>query len=310
MPTPTDALLSAGVNADTDPAYRRARNMGLLGQIMNLEPTIGAGRALMADASETREMEQRAAEREAARQQREAERAESAAWREQTQADLNAQRAESNAIARMAAGDRDLARDATAQAREDAAAARAEARRDQQRAQLAGRLQQENLPGVLKAAERFDQTMKRYPAGTDIPGIGAGENFIPTMFQGPEAQLVRSDLSGIANQLLRAQSGAAVTDPEFRRFLEGLATGRGVSEEVFRKRWPQVQSEINAMRDSLYAGYDPEVVQEYRQQYEGYSQRGAISDRQNAARPPGQSPGAPNAPTHQFNPQTGKVEAL
>lgn len=143
-----------------------------------------------------------------------------------------------------------------------------EARREGRTSQLAQRMQQSGLPGLEASMRTAEAYLADYPEGTDIPGIGGVSNVLPNVLQSDEANLVRSAVQGVSNQLLKLRSGAAVTDPEMRRFLTEVAMGYGVSEEVFRKRWPEVMNIIRAEKANLFSGFDPETVDAYMQRFE------------------------------------------
>jgi len=134
---------------------------------------------------------------------------------------------------------------------------------------IVGRMAKDNLPGLLGAAQAANASFGQYKGRKDIPGIGKveGSSLIPDFFRTDEATMNRSDLAGLANQVLKLRSGAAVTDPEMKRFLTELAAGGGVSEDVFKKRWPKVLELLQREQDNILATGDSETQAEYFSRY-------------------------------------------
>ena len=97
----------------------------------------------------------------------------------------------------------------------------------------------------------------------ELPGYGRFESSVPNWAANSEQQMSRSDMQGAANILLKARSGAAVTDSEMRRFLTEVATGSGMSEEAMRHGWANVRRQFDAKRAGLAASASPEVQGEF-----------------------------------------------
>jgi hypothetical protein len=66
---------------------------------------------------------------------------------------------------------------------------------------------------------------------TDLPGVGPLAGRAPDFMTSSRGLTLRSDLATAANILLRARSGAAVTDPEMVRFLEEMSGGKTAFNE-------------------------------------------------------------------------------
>jgi hypothetical protein len=134
---------------------------------------------------------------------------------------------------------------------------------DKQIAGLTTRMQANNMPGLLGAAESLNNTFAKYKGKSSIPGVGPLENTLPNWMMSTEGQVNRGDLAEFANQVLKLRSGAAVTDQELRRFLNEIATGTGVSEETFKKRWPKIMQHMEKVQNQLLAGVDDVDREEY-----------------------------------------------
>lgn len=96
-----------------------------------------------------------------------------------------------------------------------------------------------------------------------LPGYGRFESMVPDALASEEVQQARSDMQGAANVLLKARSGAAVTDSEALRFLREVATGKGMSEEAMRHGWANVRKNFDAKRGAVSAGFGGDVHDEF-----------------------------------------------
>lgn len=115
----------------------------------------------------------------------------------------------------------------------------------------------------LGALANVEQTLAQFPAGKDIPGFGRMESFKPDWALSPEAMSVRQDMAIAANALLHAQSGAAVTEPEMRRFLTAMAMGKAMDEKSVRRGWENVRTLFDAKVQNLVSGAPADVLKEY-----------------------------------------------
>ena len=115
------------------------------------------------------------------------------------------------------------------------------------------------IPAIKSAMEGVNTALAEYGPDADLPGIGAGK-----YWKGEEARDFRNKLAPIENILLKARSGAAVTEQEYQRFRRELL-GEGVfaSDKNFRDAWARLQNQIAAKEKSIYQGYDPAVVDYY-----------------------------------------------
>jgi hypothetical protein len=122
-------------------------------------------------------------------------------------------------------------------------------------------MNKDNMAGLIEATSAINGQLGLYK-DRPLPGIGRVQGLMPDIAVSDEAQLLRSNLSGVANQLLKLRSGAAVTDQEMRRFLREVANGV-FDESVFRKRWPEVLKVIEAEQNNILASADSGGQEEY-----------------------------------------------
>lgn len=120
-------------------------------------------------------------------------------------------------------------------------------------------------------------TLEKYKPG-QLPAYGRIASAIPNALLDNEGQTVRADMQQAANILLKARSGAAVTESEMRRFLTEVASGAGMSEEALRKGWANVEKTYGARMQNIYSGFDDNTVNEY-------VKRGGIDRRKKAEAP-------------------------
>jgi hypothetical protein len=119
------------------------------------------------------------------------------------------------------------------------------------------------LPNLITSATALDNTLKKYAKARDIPGIGVVDANMPALMRSAEGNEIRSQVQGVANDLLKLYSGGAVTANEAeRRATEMMASGQ-FGEEDLRRAWPLVKGRINAAVQNVRAGYSPEAVQTY-----------------------------------------------
>jgi hypothetical protein len=146
------------------------------------------------------------------------------------------------------------------------------AERANERAVRTGTTQLSRSLGDLPELERMIQTVdeKLEPhAGKDIPGMGGVFNALPGMTA--DARQMQNARQGVMNVLLKARSGAAVTPQEFERFQKEFGSNVFSTDGDFLAAWQDLKSAIAARAQNVYAGFDPEVVENYE------SNRGAPS---------------------------------
>lgn len=152
----------------------------------------------------------------------------------------------------------------------DAAAARKEKGLDEGTKNLSK--QTEQLTNLHAGVRELNNRLGEYvPAGKGIPGIGYGSNIgalgvdVSGAFMGEEGKANRSMVQNVANELIRAAAGQAVSLNEAeRQVLANMSSGK-YSERDFLNAWENViLPKVNEMTANISGGYSPEVKQRYR----------------------------------------------
>jgi hypothetical protein len=117
-----------------------------------------------------------------------------------------------------------------------------------------------DLPELERMIQTVDEKLEPY-AGKDIPGMGGVFNVLPGMSS--EARQMQNARQAVMNVLLKARSGAAVTPSEFERFAKEFGSNIFNTDEDFLAAWEDLKNAIAAKTQNVYAGFDPEVVENY-----------------------------------------------
>ena len=101
--------------------------------------------------------------------------------------------------------------------------------------------------------------------GEDIklPGVGRFESVLPNFAVGEEGKQIRGALSRMRAALLKAQSGATVSEQEFNRMMDALNQSAGSSEEDMLKTLNIIQDELNSIMRRKVAVFRPDAVEQY-----------------------------------------------
>jgi len=126
---------------------------------------------------------------------------------------------------------------------------------------------------VAGVRELNNQLGQYVPEGKKIPGIGYGSDLsvmgldISGAMMGKEGKANRSMVKNVANELLRAASGQAVTINEYeRQTLSNMASGK-FSEDDFLNAYKNViLPKVNEAISNIGGGYSPEIKERYRNQ--------------------------------------------
>ena len=147
-------------------------------------------------------------------------------------------------------------------------------------------LQKSNLPATLKAVEELDtliagiegieidpETGRYLNAGeVEVPGTGGLQNTTilgGIITQGAEANQIRAARQKVKSEILKIQSGAAVTLPEQLRNDISTAMEWSSTDEDFLTTWPAIRSQLYAVKDNYDAAYSPDVVDIYNRRQAG-----------------------------------------
>ena len=122
--------------------------------------------------------------------------------------------------------------------------------------------------GVRELNNRLGQYVTE---GKSIPGVGYGSNVgalgvdLSGAFMGEEGKANRSMVQNVANELIRAAAGQAVSLNEAeRQVLANMSSGK-YSERDFLNAWENViLPKVNEMTANISGGYSPEVKSRYR----------------------------------------------
>jgi hypothetical protein len=129
---------------------------------------------------------------------------------------------------------------------------------DAYRVRFSTQLEKAGLPELESYIGTANKVLDQYK-GKGIPGIGILDFSGRTTQEGSN---VKQAIQAVKNTLLKARSGAAVTEPEADR-LEQEMFGPLATEESFRRGWASLQAAIANRRLNIEAGYDPLVVESY-----------------------------------------------
>lgn len=124
----------------------------------------------------------------------------------------------------------------------------------------------ENLDkdGTVQLLNSYNQLAPQFQSGQDVPGIGFLDSMAPGWALSDQGQGNRERLNQMANVFLKLRSGAAVTDPEYRRFLNETIAGQVPTERATR-RWMEHMGKDMQMAIALKeSGLTPEMNTEYK----------------------------------------------
>lgn len=123
-------------------------------------------------------------------------------------------------------------------------------------------MEKSGLPEFMSALDTAEGRLSQHKTG-ELPGYGRVWGSVPSWMLPTEAQMARADMSAAANILLKSRSGAAVTTPEEKRFLNEIASGAGMDEKALRHGWANLRANVEQRLRNMTAGYGPDVVDEY-----------------------------------------------
>jgi len=101
------------------------------------------------------------------------------------------------------------------------------------------------------------------PKSVDIGGIGLGASFRPDFLTSDKDISFRQNVQGLANQLLKNRSGAAVTDQEYSRFLKEIGSGNFSSEKDLFNGLRKMRDDIKSQTSNIVNNYGDDITKEY-----------------------------------------------
>lgn len=189
----------------------------------------------------------------------------------------------------------DRARDANQVTKTEKAAVRKAEADEKAVTKFSDTLQKEGIPDIEAALSGAESIFQRYTDPKtgklkDVPGIGSLTNVMPDWAVSSEGKDVRESLGAVANIVLAARSGAAVTDQELRRLARELSNSLGSSAADMQRAYAKFRTRFEQVKANAAAGVSDQVLQTYRD-------RGGVNISRGGAKPaPAPAPaGAPPA---------------
>lgn len=160
------------------------------------------------------------------------------------------------------------ARDLNTITKADKEAARKEAAVEKEVTKFSTTLQKEGIPEIETALQGAEAIFSKYTdpktgKAKDIPGIGPIKNALPDWAVSSEGKDARESLAAVANIVLAARSGAAVTDQELRRLARELSNSVGAGPDDMQRAYGKFRTRFEAVKANLAAGASDEVKRTY-----------------------------------------------
>lgn len=125
-----------------------------------------------------------------------------------------------------------------------------------------------NIPRTEAALSRMEALILKY-TGVDgsgnLPGINVAEQFAGNYLSSEQDEEVIQALAAIENALLKERSGAAVTEPEYQRFLKEVQAGFKNDAAVIRFI-REYRAALEEEKKAIAGAFSPEVRNRYWQQ--------------------------------------------
>lgn len=148
------------------------------------------------------------------------------------------------------------------------------------------------------------------PKSVDIGGIGLGAGLRPDFMTSKGDVSFRQNVQGLANQLLKARSGAAVTDQEYARFLKEIGSGNFSSESNLMDGLRKMRDDIKSQTGNIVKNYGDEITQEYLNRVEPdlYLDSAGTQPEKSAVTAPYGETVERNGKKYKWNPSAGKYQ--
>ena len=122
-----------------------------------------------------------------------------------------------------------------------------------------------NIPQTEAALSRMEKLILKY-TGVDgsgnLPGINVAEQFAGNYLSSEQDEEVIQALAAIENALLKERSGAAVTEPEYTRFLKEVQAGFKNDAAVIRFI-QEYRAALEKEKSAIAGAFRPEVRNKY-----------------------------------------------
>jgi hypothetical protein len=139
---------------------------------------------------------------------------------------------------------------------------------EQQRERLGRKLSESGLPTLMDKISQIESTLgmsieDALQKKPDIPGYGLLARQVPDFMSSEQGEKMRRLVSGLSNIELKKRSGAAVTDPEFQRFLQEFGSGRLATERSLLTGLKQLKDAYSKDVQTIRSGFNQDAVQMY-----------------------------------------------
>lgn len=122
-------------------------------------------------------------------------------------------------------------------------------------------LEKGQIPQLLNA---YNELIPQFMSGKDVAGIGMADQMVPGAMLSQQGKANRMRLQQMANVFLKLRSGAAVTDPEYARFLNESYAGKIPTEAAARQWLKHMGSDMKLAMGLAESGLPPEALEEYK----------------------------------------------
>lgn len=144
---------------------------------------------------------------------------------------------------------------------------------DKKVAKIGDNLEKQGLIGRTRAmkeiesylSDAYDTTLDDRDNVPDIEGIGVMGGFRPDALTDSGDVSFRQNIQSLANQLLKARSGAAVTDQEYRRFLREVGSGNFSTEKDLFQGLRKMREDIKMQTRNAAKVYGEDTFNLYKE---------------------------------------------
>jgi hypothetical protein len=129
---------------------------------------------------------------------------------------------------------------------------------------FSNQIQKIGIPQAQQQLNVINNYLDKYK-GKDLPGYNMIDSLKPDWLLDQPAQELRQAVQSFANVLLKTRSGAAVTEPEQRRFLTELGNGKLMPSDRLRQGMTMMQGLLDSEKRNAAAGVSQDVLDNYSQ---------------------------------------------